>query len=148
MKIKLKIARHYSVEPEVIIQAPALTPEVEEMLAACQKTLQRKPLVGERAGAYYPVVWEEVCRLVVEERKLQLKLQDGQSLTLNCPLYEALSLAPPAFIQINKSEGINVHQLSSLELLANGLIALSLKNGDVTYCSRHFVPAIKERVGL
>lgn len=148
MKIKLKIAHHCPSEPEVIIQAQELTPEVREMLAACQKTLQRKPLVGERAGSYYPVVWEEVCRIVVENRKLSLKLQNGQNLTLHRPLYEALSLAPYAFVQINKSEGINVHQLASLELLANGLIALTLKNGDVTYCSRHFVQSIKERVGL
>ena len=63
-------------------------------------------------------------------------------------LYQLLQVLPDYFLQISQSEIINISYISHLKLTPNGLVQIFLKNGDMTYSSRRYLKAIKEKLEL
>ncbi|MGC9649749.1 LytTR family DNA-binding domain-containing protein [Staphylococcus warneri] len=75
---------------------------------------------------------------------------NGKVFNTKYRLYELEEQLPNTFIRISKSEIVNQHAIIKLQLEANGLIRMYLKNldDDYTYSSRRYLKSIKERLSL
>ena len=63
-------------------------------------------------------------------------------------LYKIKVKLPASFIQISKSELINLNYLNHIEITSSGSLKLVFKHDYLTYSSRRYVKSIKERLGL
>lgn len=68
--------------------------------------------------------------------------------TMNQRLYEIKSQLNTYFLQISKSEIININYIDYLKLNKNGTIEVRFTNSDFTYSSRRYLPLIKEALKL
>lgn len=146
MKLSIQLSKEFASEPEVIIQAQAMTEEVKQIYNVLAHEEKQDLLMGEREGTLYPVNWQEVIRLYVEGRGVSAMMIDGKLLFFKMPLYAIEKLVPASFCRISKSELIHLKYLKSLKQLPNGMIEIHLAHQIKTYCSRHYVRNIKERL--
>ncbi|HEM6338799.1 TPA: LytTR family transcriptional regulator [Streptococcus suis] len=147
MKVKLAISPDI-VEDLVTIEAQAMSEQITNLVAYVQNLdKQRSSLTVKKGEQVYLVEYEEIVRLYLEDRLLQVETVENVY-TSNLRLYQVKEDLPANFLQISQSEIIHIKQLDHLKLTANGLIKLVMKNGSVTYSSRRYLKVIKERLGL
>lgn len=147
MKVKLAISPEI-VEDLVIIEAQAMSEQVSHLVSYIQNLdKQRSSLTVKKGEQVYLVEHEEIVRLYLEYRLLQVETVENVY-TSNLRLYQVKEDLPANFLQISQSEIIHIKQLDHLKLTANGLVKLVMKNGSVTYSSRRYLKVIKERLGL
>ncbi|MDW3785062.1 LytTR family DNA-binding domain-containing protein [Staphylococcus saprophyticus] len=68
--------------------------------------------------------------------------------TMNQRLYEIKAQLNHSFLQISKSEIINVNFIDYLTLNKNGTIEIRFTDQSFTYSSRRYLPLIKEALKL
>ena len=90
---------------------------------------------------------DDVLRFNIENRKL-LAWTAKNSYTVPLRLYQVKELLDQRFLQISQSEIVQVSMIDHLTLLPNGLIKMTLKNGDRTFSSRRYLKSIKKRLEL
>ncbi|HFI0038612.1 TPA: LytTR family DNA-binding domain-containing protein [Streptococcus suis] len=147
MKVKLAISPDI-VEDLVTIEAQAMSEQVTHLVSYIQNLdKQRSSLTVKRGEQVYLVEQDEIVRLYLEDRLLQVETVENVY-TSNLRLYQVKEDLPANFLQISQSEIIHIKQLDHLKLTANGLVKLVMKNGSVTYSSRRYLKVIKERLGL
>ncbi|HFR3185776.1 TPA: LytTR family DNA-binding domain-containing protein [Streptococcus suis] len=147
MKVKLVISPEI-VEDLVTIEAQAISEQVTHLVSYIQNLdKQRSSLTVKKGEQVYLVEHEEIVRLYLEYRLLQVETVENVY-TSNLRLYQVKEDLPANFLQISQSEIIHIKQLDHLKLTANGLVKLVMKNGSVTYSSRRYLKVIKERLGL
>lgn len=147
MKVKLAISPEI-VEDLVIIEAQAMSEQVSHLVSYIQNLdKQRSSLTVKKGEQVYLVEHEEIVRLYLEYRLLQVETVENVY-TSNLRLYQVKEDLPANFLQISQSEIIHIKQLDHLKLTSNGLVKLVMKNGSVTYSSRRYLKVIKERLGL
>ncbi|HEL2684280.1 TPA: LytTR family transcriptional regulator [Streptococcus suis] len=147
MKVKLVISPEI-VEDLVTIEAQAISEQVTHLVSYIQNLdKQRSSLTVKKGEQVYLVEHEEIVRLYLEDRLLQVETVENVY-TSNLRLYQVKEDLPVNFLQISQSEIIHIKQLDHLKLTANGLVKLVMKNGSVTYSSRRYLKIIKERLGL
>lgn len=108
---------------------------------------QTSRLTVKKGEQVYLLEHDEIVRLYLEGKVLQVETEEA-SFTSNLRLYQVKEALPANFLQISQSEIIHIKQLDHLQLTANGLVKLVMKNGSVTYSSRRYLRLIKERLGL
>jgi len=163
MQIELKLDDSCK-EPKIILQANALTKEVEELLLrlsilvgnpACQasdKHLQKgivpvsspTPIIsGIRNEKLEVLEQESLIRIYASQGRVFAVTAKGEY-TLRLRLYEAEErLDRNHFVRISHSEIINLRKVESFDLSFAGTICVSLAGGITTYASRRYVPKIK-----
>ncbi|NQJ73576.1 LytTR family transcriptional regulator [Streptococcus suis] len=147
MKVKLAISPEI-LEDLVTIEAQAMSEQVTHLVSYIQNLdKQRSSLTVKRGEQVYLVEQDEIVRLYLEDRLLQVETVENVY-TSNLRLYQVKEDLPANFLQISQSEIIHIKQLDHLKLTANGLVKLVMKNGSVTYSSRRYLKVIKERLGL
>lgn len=72
----------------------------------------------------------------------------NQHFTLNERLYTIKKQLSSNFLQISKSEIINIDYIDHLKLNKNGTIEIRFSNDDFTYSSRRYLSIIKEALKL
>lgn len=146
MKVQLHIDEKFS-EEKVIIEAPALSDAIQQLLKFAQQLDKNKVIRAKKEEEIYLLDTTEIQRVYIENRQVWAEtVTDNYHLGL--PLYQVLELLPADFLQISQSEIINTKQIDHLKLTGSGLIQITLKNGQITYSSRRYLKAIKEKLQL
>ena len=146
MKVQLHIDEKFS-EEKVNIEAPALSDSVQQLLTFAQHIGKTKTIRAKKEEEIYLLDTTEIQRVYIENRQVWAEtVTDNYHLGL--PLYQVLELLPADFLQISQSEIINTKQIDHLKLTGSGLIQITLKNGQITYSSRRYLKAIKEKLQL
>lgn len=147
MKVRLDISPEI-LEDLVIIEAPAMSEQITHLVTYVQNLdKQSSRLTVKKGEQVYLLDHDEIVRLYLEEKILQVETKDA-SFTSTLRLYQVKELLSSDFLQVSQSEIVHLKQLDHLQLTANGLVKLVMKNGSVTYSSRRYLKTIKERLGL
>ena len=146
MKVQLHIDEKFS-EEKVIIEAPALSDAIQRLLKFAQQLDKNKVIRAKKEEEIYLLDTAEIQRGYIENRQVWAETATGNYL-LGLPLYQVLELLPTDFLQISQSEIINIKQIDHLKLTGSGLIQIAMKNGLITYSSRRYLKAIKEKLQL
>ena len=146
MKVRLDIDQQYA-EEQIIIEAPNLSPRVQKVKDFVQSLDQKETLKGKFQDQVFLIEIQKIQRIYIENRKV-LAETDGRTYALDIRLYQAVEILPASFIQISQSEIVNIDAISHLKLTSNGLIEIYLKNDSLTYSSRRYLKAIKEKLEL
>ncbi|WP_303973178.1 LytTR family DNA-binding domain-containing protein [Streptococcus merionis] len=147
MKVQLTIADHI-LEDLVTIEAKVYTSRISQLVAYIQNLDQQiDRLTGKKGDEVHLLDLADIYRLVLDEKVVHIKTEK-EDFTTNYRLYQVKDLLSSDFLQISQSEIINIKQLDHLQITPNGLVKLSLKNGDFTYSSRRYLKLIKEALGL
>ena len=140
-------------EPELTLRTAAVTGEVEQLL---RRLSEQPPLLcGERAGrlevldpAALVRVYAAAGRVYAAAGRVYAVTEKGEHL-LRMRLYEAEArLAGRRFVRISHSELVNLDWAESFDTRLSGTICVRLKNGEASYVSRRYVPAIKQILGI
>lgn len=147
MKIHLEIREEYP-EPEILIRAAALTPEIEKILQLLGQPSGNKTLNGYRQDTVTPLIPEKILRLYGENQKVFAQTMEG-TYQLRERLYELEAwLGSEAFLRISHSEIVNRRRICRLDVSLTGTIAVILEGGITTYVSRRYVPRIRKALEL
>ena len=146
MKVQLYIDEKFS-EEKVIIEAPALSDAIQQLMKFAQQLGKNKVIRAKKEEEIYLLDTTEIQRVYIENRQVWAETATGNYL-LGLPLYQVLELLPTDFLQISQSEIINIKQIDHLKLTGSGLIQIAMKNGLITYSSRRYLKAIKEKLQL
>ena len=146
MKVQMYIDEKFS-EEKVIIEAPALSDAIQQLMKFAQQLGKNKVIRAKKEEEIYLLDTAEIQRVYIENRQVWAETATGNYL-LGLPLYQVLELLPTDFLQISQSEIINIKQIDHLKLTGSGLIQIAMKNGLITYSSRRYLKAIKEKLQL
>ena len=146
MKVQLYIDEKFS-EEKVIIEAPALSDAIQQLMKFAQQLGKNKVIRAKKEEEIYLLDTAEIQRVYIENRQVWAETATG-NYRLGLPLYQVLDLLPTDFLQISQSEIINIKQIDHLKLTGSGLIQIAMKNGLITYSSRRYLKAIKEKLQL
>lgn len=146
MKIKLHIDPSLS-ETEVIVRAPARTPEVDALLD--RLAASDAPLLGFwEDGAAVPLELDTVLRFYGEDKDIRAQTAEAVY-TVRERLYELEQrLAGRPFARVSRSEIVNLKRVTALGLSLTGTIRMSLSGGVTVYVSRRYAKRMKEVLGL
>lgn len=134
-------------EPEVLISAPKLTPEVEELI---------KKLSGASVG---PIpAWagdravllerDEVARFFTDGKGVSAETAEG-IFAVRSRLYELEEeLDEHSFVRISNSEIVNIRKITGIDLSLSGTIKMTMSTGSAAYVSRRYMKKIKYAIGL
>ena len=115
MKIHLEIREEYP-EPEILIRAAALTPEIEKILQLLGQPSGNKTLNGYRQDTVTPLIPEKILRLYGENQKVFAQTMEG-TYQLRERLYELEAwLGSEAFLRISHSEIVNRRRICRLDV--------------------------------
>ncbi|VTS48559.1 LytTr DNA-binding domain-containing protein [Streptococcus anginosus] len=146
MKVQLHIDEKFS-EEKIIIEAPALSDSVQQLLTFAQHLGSTKTIRAKKEEEIYLLDTAEIQRIYTENRQVWVETATDTYL-LGFPLYQVLELLPTDFLQISQSEIINIEHINHLKLTGSGLIQIAMKNGQITYSSRRYLKVIKEKLQL
>ena len=146
MKIELHIDSSLS-EAEVIVRAPARTPEVDALLE--RLAAGDAPLLGFRDdGTAVPLEPDTVLRFYGEDKDVRAQTAEAVY-TVRERLYELeRRLAGHTFARVSHSEIVNLKRVTALDLSLTGTIRMTLTGGVTVYVSRRYVKKMKEVLGL
>lgn len=146
MTLELHIDSSLS-ETEVIVRAPARTPEVDALLD--RLSAGDAPLLGFRAdGAAVPLDLDAVLRFYGEDKDVRAQTTEAVY-TVRERLYELeRRLAGRPFARVSHSEIVNLKRVTALDLSLTGTIRMTLSGGVTVYVSRRYVKKVKEVLGL
>ncbi len=135
------------INPEVVIKAREVTPDVQQVIDMLRGNLNRQ-LLGYNDREVFILDATKIFSIHTEGNKVTAVTEDG-SFYLKNRLYE-IDENPPnkTFIRISNSEIVNFSKVKSLDLSITGTITLKFKNGEKTYVSRRYVDKIKTHLGL
>lgn len=140
--MKLEAERH---DIRVEIHAPAMTPEVENLLARLEDP---ETLLGFQEGTAVPLQTADILRFYGEDKGVLAQTETGVY-TVRRRLYELEEqLASRRFARISHSEIVNLQKVTALDLTITGTIRITLRDGTVCWASRRYVRRIKEVLGL
>ena len=132
---------------KVIIEAPALSDAIQQSLKFAQQLDKNKVIRAKKEEEIYLLDTAEIQRVYIENRQVWAETATD-NYHIGLPLYQVLELLPADFLQISQSEIINTKQIDHLKLTGSGLIQIAMKNGLITYSSRRYLKAIKEKLQL
>ncbi len=161
MQIELKLDDSCK-EPKIILQANALTKEVEELLhrlsilvgnPACQasdKHLQKGIVPVSSPPPIISGIRNEKLEVLEQESLIRIYASQGRvfAVTAKGEYTLRLRLYENHFVRISHSEIINLRKVESFDLSFAGTICVSLAGGITTYASRRYVPKIKRLLGI
>lgn len=144
MDIRLELDPALS-ETQVVVRAPAMTPEVEALLARLEDP---ETLLGFREGEALPLAAADILRFYGEDKGVLAQTETG-TYAVRQRLYELEErFAPHRFARISHSEIVNLKKVTALDLTLTGTIRMTLSGGVTTYVSRRYVRRIKEVLGI
>ena len=132
---------------KVIIEAPALSDAIQQSLKFAQQLDKNKVIRAKKEEEIYLLDTAEIQRVYIENRQVWAETATD-NYHIGLPLYQVLELLPADFLQISQSEIINIKHIDHLKLTGSGLIQIAMKNGQITYSSRRYLKAIKEKLQL
>lgn len=132
---------------KVIIQSHKHTEQLPDIIACMKQLSQNKLFPGKYQDDIYYIKHQDIISFRIENKVLTIITSDRQY-TSTQRLYEVKSQMNMQFLQISKSEIININYIDYLKLNKNGTIEIRFTNSDFTYSSRRYLPLIKEALKL
>lgn len=134
-------------ETKVTIESPAITEDVQEVLAFI-KGRKTKFLVGREGDMQHIIQPAEIHYCHTENERVYAVTEKG-SFQLSEKLYELEELLPSQqFIRLSKSVIANLYELSRFEASFNGTLCVYFKSGAKEYVSRTYVKDIKNALKM
>ena len=144
MKTEVHIDSHFQ-EEAVTITAPRLSARVEQVRDFVEMLDQKERLRAKKDGETYLVETHLFHRFYIENRQVVGETKDDHFI-LTGPLYQLSEDLPIYFLKISQSEIINTKEIDHLHFTGSGSVQIYLKNGSLTYSSRRYLKAIKEKL--
>ena len=144
MKVEVHIDSHFQ-EEAVTITAPRLSTRVEQVRDFVEMLDQKERLRAKKEGETYLVETRLFHRFYIENRQVVGETKDDHFI-LTGTLYQLSEDLPIYFLQISQSEIINTKEIDHLHFTGSGSVQIYLKNGKMTYSSRRYLKAIKEKL--
>ena len=144
MKTEVHIDSHFQ-EEAVTITAPRLSTRVEQVRDFVEMLDQKERLRAKKEGDTYLVETRLFHRFYIENRQVVGETKDDHFI-LTGPLYQLSEDLPIYFLKISQSEIINTKEIDHLHFTGSGSVQIYLKNGSLTYSSRRYLKAIKEKL--
>ena len=144
MKVDIKISSEVP-QPYAVIYTAEVTKEIQDAVIALE-------------GNYHVITASDHDKIVilnpndvymvrVENEKVILYGEDRQFLS-NKRLYQIAAQLGKDFIQISRFTIVNLKFIDSVKPSFNGLMHISLKNGESDYISRKYLRSFKKYLGL
>ena len=144
MKVEVHIDSLFQ-EEAVTITAPRLSTRVEQVRDFVEMLDQKERLRAKKEGETYLVETRLFHRFYIENRQVVGETKDDRFI-LTGPLYQLSEDLPIYFLKISQSEIINTKEIDHLHFTGSGSVQIYLKNGSLTYSSRRYLKAIKEKL--
>jgi len=142
MKINIDIDKEHH-EPSITIQAPKITPEIQEVLRVLETNKQER-LFGIKDDQTILLNPKDIDFVFVERRKAFAVIQDTRY-EVRMKLYELEDLLKPFnFMRFSKSVIGNLHHIERFELSFNGNLCVYFYSGNKEYITRKNVSSIKK----
>ena len=144
MRVDIEISSEVQ-QPYAIIYTAEVTKEIQDAVIALE-------------GNYHVITASDHDKIVilnpdeinmarVENEQVVLYGEKRQFLS-NKRLYQIAAQLGRDFIQISRFTIVNLRFIDSVRPSFNGLMHISLKNGETDYISRKYLPGFKEYLGL
>ncbi len=148
MKVEVKIDPNLS-RPDVIIRAPAATPEVLALAERLRREEASASFTAFRENEAVLIPLGDVLRFFADGKGVSCQTEKG-TFAVRQRLYELEDgFAGTRFVRVSNSEIVNLDRVTALDLSLTGTIRMTLAGGAATaYASRRYVKKIKEAVGL
>lgn len=146
MKVKL-IYNQSLAEDEIILHAHKDATNLTDIVETIQQLSQSILFPGKYNETIYYLKPQDIICFRIENKILNV-ITAQRKYTMNQRLYEVKSQLDHSFLQISKSEIINVNYIDHLKLNKNGTIEIRFTDQSFTYSSRRYLPLIKEALKL
>lgn len=135
-------------EPEVIIRAAAVTPELNALVCELRQRPGSGVLTAFRGDEAFLLRWSSVLRFFTCGKGVSCQTAQGVY-SIRERLYELEEqLEGTRFVRISHSEIINLDHVTGLDLSLSGTIRITLAGGTAVYASRRYVKKLRQAVGL
>lgn len=146
MDIKINLSKEYE-KPQIIINAPEMTKELEEIIAKVQSNSSEK-IIGFIEDEAFILEKEDIETIYAEDKKVLARAKD-KTYMIKKRIFELENiLSESNFVRISNSEIVNFKKVVSMDFKLTGTILLRLKSGAITYTSRRYIKKIKEYLGI
>lgn len=147
MEVKVRITAERET-PRLILETPALTPEVEELIRRLE-AMEDGTLPGFREEKAYLLKTADVVRFYGQDKAVLAQNEQGETFEVKLRLYELEEkLDKHTFVRTSNSEIVNLKKVTALDLTLAGTIQMTLTGGTVCWVSRRNVKKLKEALGL
>ena len=146
MDIKINLSKEFE-KPQIVINAPEMTKELEEIIAKVQSNSSEK-IIGFIEDEAFILEKENIEAIYAEDKKVLARVGD-KTYVIKKRIFELENmLSENNFVRISNSEIVNFKKVVSMDFKLTGTILLRLKSGAITYTSRRYIKKIKEYLGI
>ena len=146
MKVDIKISPEIK-EAFVVIHTKEMTDEIVGLAKDITEYASGGKIIGNSEDKMIILEADTISVIRVDNEKVYV-VSEGETYRVSKRMYELLEILGKDFMQVSKSASINLRYLKSVEPYFNGVMVLSLKDGEKEYISRKYVPALKKYLGL
>lgn len=146
MKVTIKYNDTLS-EDELIIQANSQLQDLSDITNIIEQKYSPNIFKGKKNEQIHLIRQQDIFCFRIENKVLYF-YTTKEKYSLNDRLYSVKEKLTLNFLQISKSEIINIDYINYLQLNRNGIIEINFKNDDFTYSSRRYLKIIKEVLKL
>ena len=129
-------------EARVIVQAPARTKDVDELIEAISN-IAPSPISGYSDGVITKLGKDSIIRIYSKDKRVYADTIDSSYL-IKSTLYQLEETLPKQFVRISNSEIVNTDKIIRLDLNLAGTIKVSLQGDIETKVSRRYISKVKE----
>ena len=144
MKVDIEISSEVQ-QPYAIIYTAEVTKEIQDAVIALENNYH--VITASDHDKIVILNPDEIYMARVENEQVVLYGEKRQFLS-NKRLYQIAAQLGRDFIQILRFTIVNLRFIDSVRPSFNGLMHISLKNGETDYISRKYLPGFKEYLGL
>ena len=144
MKVDIEISSEVQ-QPYAIIYTAEVTKEIQDAVIALENNYH--VITASDHDKIVILNPDEIYMARVENEQVVLYGEKRQFLS-NKRLYKIAAQLGRDFIQISRFTIVNLRFIDSVRPSFNGLMNISLKNGETDYISRKYLPGFKEYLGL
>ena len=144
MKVDIEISSEVQ-QPYAIIYTAEVTKEIQDAVIALENNYH--VITASDHDKIVILNPDEIYMARVENEQVVLYGEKRQFLS-NKRLYQIAAQLGRDLIQISRFTIVNLRFIDSVRPSFNGLMHISLKNGETDYISRKYLPGFKEYLGL
>lgn len=145
MKISIDISKEYE-STEIIIKSKEIDDNLQDIIDYLNRN--RTTIIGKQGNRIFNLNKKDIYYFESIDNILFIYLEK-EVYESNYKLYEINEMFKGTdFIQASKSLIFNLNYLISVEALFNGRYKGFLKNNEEIIINRHFVPLLKEKLGI
>ena len=147
IELEISLSKEYE-KPKVIIKAPEMTTEIEQIISKIQNDNQEK-LIGFIDDEAFLLDKEEIENVYTENKDWEKDISGIKTYVIKKRVFELENMLNETnFVRISNSEIVNFKKVVSMDFKLTGTILLKLKSGTITYTSRRYIKKIKEYLGI